>query len=334
MLGHRLQVAVVAAMASVLAVGCSAATGSGAPGAGSPSGSGALPTQASVSPDAKAKVLASIPVPGNPSGMVAAHGSVWVASRHTGTVVRIDPKTNAVTATVTVGGEPAYVVDDGTAVWVVEFTGNALARIDPATNAVTTVALPGSPGGWPVFGAGAIFQATSAGIAKVDPSSRAVVKTVPTNGQSGVAFGAGLVWTGAGAKGLTRLDPATLAVKDTIDPDVDSSGVIAFDGTWMWSGGGSTVTQLDATSGTVLASYKLPENVDSGMGAASGGRFWVQQGYPDAFAFIDGKSMKLAPFQDLPTSTTEQVYILSVAPHDVWIADWDANTVYRVDPGS
>jgi YVTN family beta-propeller protein len=265
--------------------------------------------------------------------MLSAYGSVWVASRHADAVVRIDPKSNTVTAKITLGGEPAYLVDDGKAVWVIDFAGRGLVRIDPQTNQPSRVPLPGDPGGWPVAGAGAVFQATSVGLVKVDSSSQTIVETKPVMPPSGVAFANGLVWIAKPDKGLERLHPATLATKDSVAPDVDGSGIVAFDGTWMWAAGGSTASQIDPVSGAVVATYQLPANVDGGMGVASGGRFWLQRGYPNAFAFIDGATKKLSPFQALPTNLTQGLFFLVLSPHDVWISDWDANTVYRVDPG-
>lgn len=281
-----------------------------------------------------AKVLASTPVPGNPGGLLSAFGSIWVAVRHGDNVSRIDPSSGRVTAQIKVGAEPAYLVSDGRAVWVIEFSAQALARIDPATNSATTVSLPGEAAGWPVAGAGAIFQWTSAGLVKVDAVSQTIVATNSPVQPESLAFASGLVWVGDGTEGIARLDPSTLALKDKIAPTVDASGVLAFDGRWMWAANRSTVTQLDPANGTVVTTYTLPTSVDGGMGAASGGRFWFQSPYPNAFGFIDGATRTLHSLQALPSTVTEGLFLLGVGAHELWVSDWDANTVYRVDPGN
>ena len=46
---------------------------------------------------------------GDPSGLAAADGAVWVASDESGTVERIDARTGAVTNTFRVGDAPAAI---------------------------------------------------------------------------------------------------------------------------------------------------------------------------------------------------------------------------------
>ena len=314
----------------------------GAPSArvGSPSAPAALPaTSGDVPSDAAghaitAKILGATPVPGNPGGLLSAFGSIWVAVRHADNVSRIDPRSGAVTTRIDVGGEPAYLASDGKAVWVIEFSSRAIIRVDPASNSVTTVPTPGDAGGWPVVGNGAVYQWTSAGLIEVDAATRSNVATNSTIQPESLAFANGLVWVGSGTSGIARLDPSTLAKKDTIAPSVDASGVLAFDGRWMWAANRSTVTQLDPATGKVIETYNLPSEVDGGMGAASGGRFWFQSPHPSAFGFIDGASRTLHPMQDLPSPVTEGLFVLSVGPRELWVSDWDANTVYRIDPGA
>ena len=76
-------------------------------------------------------VLARIQVGGVPEAVAATDEAVWVASRRSGTVSRLDPATNQVVATI--GGLPtanALVVGEGM-VWV---AGDAtIWRIDPLT---------------------------------------------------------------------------------------------------------------------------------------------------------------------------------------------------------
>jgi hypothetical protein len=60
----------------------------------------------------------TIPVRGQPTGLAAGAGSVWVASTAAGTLTRVDPDRGTVTATVRVGERPYAVAASPHAIWV------------------------------------------------------------------------------------------------------------------------------------------------------------------------------------------------------------------------
>jgi YVTN family beta-propeller protein len=84
---------------------------------------------------------------------------VWVASRfivgnafrqakESGSVSRIDPRTNAVVARITVGHDPFAIAATDDAIWVANRTDSTISRIDPHTNQVVkTIKLGGTPEG-------------------------------------------------------------------------------------------------------------------------------------------------------------------------------------------
>lgn len=306
-----------ASMAATTAGPDAATTAS--PGAASPSPAGP-----------SARVTATITIPGNPGGMIAGFGSVWVVSRHGELVDRVDPATSQVTATIMVPGEPAYLVNDGTAIWVAQFGIPRIARIDPATNAVQEVVLPGPLDSYPSAGSGAVWQNTDAGVVRIDSATHAVTGTIADGGN--VAFAHGLVWIAAEA-GVRRYDPTTLKLKDSVAPDASATGMLAADQSGVWAASGGTVSELDPNGGRVIASYTLPPSVDGGMSVLSGGRLWLQQTFPEAFSVVDTQRGTLAPWQLLPHDVTESLFFVSLGPHDLWVSDWDADAVYRVDPG-
>jgi len=57
-------------------------------------------------------------VGGEPTGLAAAGGTVWVASTGAGTLTRIDARRDVVVATVPVGERPYAVAADPAGVWV------------------------------------------------------------------------------------------------------------------------------------------------------------------------------------------------------------------------
>jgi hypothetical protein len=77
---------------------------------------------------------------GDAVGVIVTGGSVWVALRDRGTVVRVDPRTLHVLHTTTVGTDPAYLAAAGGLIWVANQSDGTVTRIDARTG--NTVGLP------------------------------------------------------------------------------------------------------------------------------------------------------------------------------------------------
>jgi peptide/nickel transport system substrate-binding protein len=93
------------------------------------------------------EVVDAIQVGNGPSALAVGLGAVWSANRQDGTVSRIDPVASRVTDTVTAGRAPAALAIAGDALWVADATG-AVRRLDPHTRRVThTVRTGASPAG-------------------------------------------------------------------------------------------------------------------------------------------------------------------------------------------
>jgi hypothetical protein len=88
-------------------------------------------------------VAGRIPAVGRLRDVQATEAAVWVLDTgpEEGSLVRIDPETEAVVATISLGESPAGLALTETAVWTGAFDG--LARIDAATNEVTEVSTSG-----------------------------------------------------------------------------------------------------------------------------------------------------------------------------------------------
>lgn len=333
------------------------ASATGSPAPAQPTGSPAAATPVApsavilapspASSRAAAHIVARIPIPGNPNGLLDAFGSVWVSSRHTNAVYRIDPNTNATSATITIAQEPSYFVSDGTAVWVVESGANVMARIDPATNKVEAVLL--GPAEYdspqPVFAGGGVWDGTEApSVVKVDAQTHKVVGTISLPGvgatvasEPDLVAAGGLLWVfrrrGSGdITGIRRYDPVTLELVDTISAPpgktFDVFGLGADDGA-VWTRAGGPILKLDAVTGETLASFAGPYNAFVQL---TGGHLWQTITHPEAFGPIDMGTGIAGAEQALPGTGTEVLWILDRGPHDLWIADWDNNVVYRVDP--
>ena len=76
-------------------------------------------------------VVARVPTGDSPSGAIAAYGAVWVANDRSGTLARIDPKTNRVVGTVKSGPGPFVVTFGYGDAWVPSYKGIDVWRIRP-----------------------------------------------------------------------------------------------------------------------------------------------------------------------------------------------------------
>ena len=96
--------------------------------------------------DPATRTVTAIPVGRPLDGVTVGAGAVWAINARRATVVRIDPRTNAVTdrvALVARGGEsaplPTRIAASEGAVWVLSRNTATVTRIDPQTRGVTAV---------------------------------------------------------------------------------------------------------------------------------------------------------------------------------------------------
>jgi YVTN family beta-propeller protein len=139
----------------------------------------------------------TIPVSDTPTGIVADETGVWVAGPGSGTVQRIDPKSNAVIdSPVHVGNGPGAVESDGTAIWVANTLDGTVSR--------------------------------------VDPDSGSVRATIPVGeGPAAIAFSPGAVWVSGEFSGtVTRIDTRTQR-RETIGLSSEPGGAVVAGGS-LW----------------------------------------------------------------------------------------------------
>ena len=120
-------------------------------------------------------VAATIRTPTQPIGVAYGAGAVWTASFDFNGVLRIDPRTNAVTARIKTGRGPIGVAYGAGSVWVANWSEDTIARVSPATGRV---------------------------VARIRVTAR---------GPEGMAFGGGQLWVSNKSGSVSRIDPATTA---------------------------------------------------------------------------------------------------------------------------
>jgi YVTN family beta-propeller protein len=172
-----------------------------------------------------ARVVATIPVGRDPAALTTGAGSVWVTDSSDATVLRIDPRTNAVTATIAVGGDPSGVVVFAGSVWVASRADGTVSRIDPARNRV--------------------------------------VATVRTGAIDGISAGAGGVWTIAnGDRSLTRIDPRTNTTSSFALDFAPVSVATSDDAVWIADAVSRNVGRFDPDAGRVVTTVLFHGQID------------------------------------------------------------------------
>ncbi|KQC07126.1 MAG: hypothetical protein APR54_06350 [Candidatus Cloacimonas sp. SDB] len=160
----------------------------------------------------------------------------------------------------------------------------------------------------------------------------------------------GLAWDGTyfyygiyGSDGdhVYRFDPVseTCELLFTNDELGDSFGM-TWDGTSLWVTDHPTSSTIPASaiefdfSGNILSQFSLPDHYMSGI-AYDEGNFWVATYYPDDPSVIyqvDNSGTVLQQFDfDIPGNNDEQPWDLCIQEEDLWIADYNADTIYKVD---
>jgi len=199
---------------------------------------------------ATGKVLAKIAAdPANSEGgITVGAGSVWIVTKPS-SLVRIDPKTNAVTATIQLpSGSENPLFSEGF-VWVSSFEHNALLKVDPASGTVVRTIPVGPKPRFLTAGAGSIWTLNQGDgtISRVEAQSGKVSATIACGIQGGggeITFGAGSVWATMFDFPLTQIDPGTnKVVKQWGGPGGDGLR-FGFGSLWLSNGALGTVTRL------------------------------------------------------------------------------------------
>jgi len=205
---------------------------------------------------------APVDVGGQPVGIAAGGGSLWVSGGSSGELVRLDPSSRTVSARVATGSVQlgSVFVGSGGAVWTGDFGGGALLRIDPVSGTVAArVALGGRP---------------------------TAIAADPT----------GELWVGNLDGGLARVSAAGTRLDPVSFPGGTSCLLFAASGLWVGTQAGSLV-QLDAAAGTTLGSVTIGADVDAI--ADTPGGLWVTT-FDGRAALVDPAQRRIVRRVQLP----------------------------------
>jgi YVTN family beta-propeller protein len=224
-------------------------------------------------------------ITGNPTGIAVGGGFVWVTNGFAGTVIKVDPTTQATTS-IEVGTGAKGVAFGEDALWVVNNQDNTLSRIDPSSEAVTVVEIAtfaeeGQETGPAAVavGAGSVWVSNSLGhsVWRFDPTNlEADPVRINLQGNPGnLTFGEGAVWvTNPDQDSIVRINPAEngqVTIPCTCNNPV---GISAGGGAvWVASSLDGKLTRIDPRTRKVVTQVTLgfsPAGV-----AVSPGAVWV-----------------------------------------------------------
>jgi YVTN family beta-propeller protein len=206
-----------------------------------------------------------------PRGLALAGSTLWVIDGASRALLRVDAPSARVVARVPVGIAGWYVTAGPDAVWVSDYGSDSVVRVDPRTNAVaaTIGGLPHGPAGL-IEAAGALWVACSRAdqVARIDPATNQMTAAIAVGHEPvGVAAGFGSVWVHdeneERAGTVTRVDGATGRVVASV-PVGMQAGRDGLDGLAVTARGvwvpGLQVQRIDPGRGRVVERSDHPAN--------------------------------------------------------------------------
>ena len=184
----------------------------------------------------------------SPFDLVLASGSLWVTSFEAGTVTRIDPRTTRRTAVIEAGGNPAGITACGGYVWVGHGReATWLTRIDPRTGAARRADVVVEGPGWPRCLRGELWVTTPRAVLRVAARSGELRGHIELGGTPAEAAAVErTVWVTDKERSVVhRIDPG-FGRADSFRAGPGAYSLVHFAGSmWISSFAGSDVRRFD-----------------------------------------------------------------------------------------
>jgi len=273
------------------------------------------------------QVLARIPTGDSPGAATAAYGAVWVTNDGTGTLARIDPRTNRVTRRVRLKPGVFSVTHGFGALWVVNYKRNTLTRVDPSTSRTRSVRVGAVPDGLLAAYGRVWVSAWEAGrLVEVDPRSLKVVRRTKIGARpSGLRAAAGAVWVGFGrsATAVARVDPRTHRV-ERVPVGARAPAVFSVGTRDLWiKAGDNVLVRLDPSTRKVRARLSFGGTLAVGA-LAPDGTIWFPDKELNVIHRVDPKTSTVVDHfaggsgAFFPLRAFGSMWVTSYAGSDVW----------------
>ncbi len=284
-----------------------------------------------------AGIVAEIQVGAGPGYADFTEGSVWVGNHRGDSISRIDPATNLVSATVPVPGQPTGITAGFGSIWTfVIGSSPGVRRVDTATEEVVAsipIAAPGGAYTGLVKGAGAMWIAPEGGrLYRIDPEDNTAtdVGGLDTGCPGSLAFAAGSLWHVplCGAPVVLRIDPSDGKVLAKIDvPEASHAVWAGLDRIWTVSNWGE-LAEIDPATNKMVRSKSIglaAEQLRTGHGA-----LWVRVDDRTLVA-VQPADLSIRQTYELPPAQIPGGGI-AISDDAVWAVNFAAGTVWRIEP--
>jgi YVTN family beta-propeller protein len=270
-------------------------------------------------------------------------GDDAVAGGPSGTLVRIDPKTNAVASRTEIAGYPNAVEVTAGGIWIADFRQGVLWRYDPRTKAQQRISSNGEPRDLAAIGedvyAAADGNDFTGSVSRYDATTGVRKDSVDLLACA-LASGEGVIWA-AGCPFVQRLSTGSRPLHKVHElflpfqsPATASNARIQFREMTVGAGSlwvlGDALDQrmwrLDRRSGRVQATIALGFSPRSAT--VAGAAVWITDPLHDAVVPVDVASGRVLPAVAVGRGASGVV----AAGGAVWVANAGDATVSRVDP--
>jgi YVTN family beta-propeller protein len=276
-------------------------------------------------------VVATIALQGDPEGIAVDDQTVWVAEYSNNSVVRIDPKTNAVAKRFAVGFRPVGLAVGEGSVWVAANWADEVWTIDLKADEVRGTPIRVGRGPLNVaVGAGSVWVTNSGSgtVTRIDPKTRQIVATIPLGPEPiGIAASNTGVWvTGFKESRVWRIDPRTNRVASPPIPvEKGPTTVIASPlGIWIASQP-ANLSRIEEVRNTVATTTAVGKSA-SGV-AAVGRQIWVTDHLSGVVWRVDAATQKVIE-PSIPVGN--RPLRLAIGSGAVWVSNGGSGTLSRI----
>ena len=240
----------------------------------------------------------------------------------------------SVTRNITMGGSNiSNLLYDGTYVWVVEWSSNKVERINPSTGAIvgSPISVGANPGSAVIVNGHLFVGSGSNTVTDIDMSTASVTRTITFTGSniSGLVYDGTSIWAISWSSSKAeRFNPSTGALIGSpvsVAPN-PGMGILVNGHLFVTGTGGSTLTDIDISTGTVTRTITLTgTNLASSM--FDGTNLWVT-------LFNDAKVARINPTTGVVlgyTSVGTRPTNVILANGSIWVGATGSDVVTQID---
>jgi hypothetical protein len=279
--------------------------------------------------------LASVRLSGRAaSGLAAAGGWLWVTHFEASMLSQVDPRTAREVATVEVGPNAGSVTAIGAQLWIGQYTTRPedarLTWLDPLSATVLGRAQPPHLCCEVAGAAGSVFAVDPRGaLLRIDPAGGRVLGSTPVAVDPTVHIALvadeRALWLSSDTTPLLKVDPASGGVIASIDagggiPMAVAEGLV-------WGASPRHVWAVDPVSNEVRLRLPVEGTIEILTLSVAGDALWIgarRPGHVGVLLRYDLAARRLTG--EAPVGLPARVLH---AEGDVWVVDWDANTLLR-----